>query len=89
MRTTIVFPSDLMRAAKARSAERGESLKAWLTRAVETELGRGAAPAPSRVRMSLPLFGSADSPPVRLSNVDLARALAEADAASVPPTALA
>jgi hypothetical protein len=72
-----------MRAAKARSAERGESLKALLTRAVEAELGRATSPEPAGARVSLPQFGSRDSSRVRVSNADLARALAEADAEAV------
>ena len=73
-----------MRAAKVRSVEQGESLKALLIRAVETELGRARSPELVGTRVSLPLFGRLDSPPVRVSNADLARALAEADAAAVP-----
>jgi hypothetical protein len=83
MRTTVMLPAEIMRAAKARSAERGESLKALLTRAVEAELGRPPALEPARARVSLPLFGSVDEAPARVSNVDLARALADADAATV------
>jgi hypothetical protein len=37
MRTTVELPPHVMRAAKARSAERGESLKTLLTRAVEDD----------------------------------------------------
>lgn len=84
MRTTVILPPDVMRAAKARSAERGESLKALLTRAVETELGQAPSREPAGARVSLPLFGSAGSSPVHVSNADLARALAAADAATVP-----
>jgi hypothetical protein len=84
MRTTVILPPEVMRAAKARSAEQGESLKALLTRAVEAELGRARSPEPAGTRVSLPLFGHLNSPPVRVSNADLARALAEADAAAVP-----
>ena len=61
MRTTIMFAPQLMRAAKAKSAERGESLKALLTRAVEAELGRNAPAASARARVTLPMFGSADA----------------------------
>jgi hypothetical protein len=86
MRTTVILPPDVMRAAKARSAEQGESLTALLTRAVEAELGRASMPQSPGVRVSLPLFGEVDAAPVRVSNVDLARALAEADAAAVPRT---
>jgi hypothetical protein len=84
MRTTVILPSEVMRAAKARSAERGETLTALLTRAVEAELGRASSPEPAGTRVTLPLFGRVDAPPVRVSNADLARVLAEADAAAVP-----
>ncbi len=75
MRTTVEIPPDLMRAAKARAAESGESLKSLLTRAVaaELELAPGRRGAAARVR--LPLFGSA-GPPVQVSSADLERALA-------------
>jgi hypothetical protein len=83
MRTTIEFPLALMRAAKAQSATRGESLRALLTRAVEAELGHRVAPATGR-RLELPLFGQADAPKIALSNIDLERALSDEDAALVP-----
>lgn len=70
-----------MRQAKVRAAERGESLKAFLTRAVEAELGRRAQPSGGRPR--LPLFGHTDGPRRHVSNVDVARALADDDAAAV------
>lgn len=79
MRTTVVLPPHLLRAAKVRSAEHGESLKALLTRAIEAELGREPRAAAARARVALPLFGDPDAPIVRLSNADLARALADAD----------
>jgi hypothetical protein len=87
MRTTVELPLDLIRAAKARSAESGESLKAFLTRAVAAELGNQPARPGARARVTLPLFGAASGPRVRLSNADLERALADADAAQVPPSA--
>src|SRR2546423_11622465 len=40
MRTTVDFPGDLVRRAKARAAARGESLKTLLTRAVASEVGQ-------------------------------------------------
>jgi hypothetical protein len=84
MRTTVELPPSLMRAAKARSAEAGESLKALLARAVAAELGRDAAPSASGARVVLPLFGAGSGPRANLSNADLERALADADAALVP-----
>ena len=79
MRTTVEIPPDLMRAAKARAAESGESLKSLLTRAVAAELDTVPAPRRHKARVTLPLFGT-DGPPVELSNADLERALAESDA---------
>jgi hypothetical protein len=82
MRTTVVLPPDLLRAAKARSAERGESLKALLERALTSELSMPAGRAGSRgARVPLPLFGDPAGPKVRITNRDLAASLAGADAA--------
>ncbi len=63
-----------------RAAARGESLKTLLTRAVAAELGQGHDEARQR-RVELPLFGDPTAPPVDLSALDLAKALAEDDAA--------
>ncbi len=79
MRTTVELPPALLRAAKARSAERGESLKSLFTRALETELGERAATPGQARRVSLPLFGAAPGPLVRVTNADLERALADED----------
>ena len=89
MRTTIEFPSGLIRAAKARSADRGESLKALVSRALAAELGREIPAGAARPRLVLPLFGSAHGARVNPSNADLERALAEADAQPVPKPRLA
>lgn len=86
MRTTVELPPDLMRAAKARSAESGESLKTLLTRAVAAELETHIIKKGKKGRVLLPLFGNPAGPPVRLSNADLERALADADAPALPPT---
>ena len=80
MRTTVELPPDLMRAAKARSAEAGESLKALLMRAVEAELHAASSAPAHAARVRLPLFGSVAGPRVRLTNRDLERTLADADA---------
>lgn len=82
MRTTVELPPALLRAAKARSAEQGESLKALLTRAVAAELDSTPLASRHRARVRLPLLGS-PGPPVSLTNDDLARLLAAADAATV------
>ena len=82
MRTTVELPPDLLRAAKARSAESGESLKSLLTRAVAAELDTHVAGRGRKVRVALPLFGRPSGPRVRPSNADLEHALADADAAA-------
>ena len=78
MRTTVDFPADLFRKAKARAAARGESLKTLLTRAVAAEVGQDRHSAAQR-RMTLPLFGDPKGRPVDLRASDLARALADED----------
>ncbi|NQW03171.1 MAG: hypothetical protein HQ485_04005 [Acidobacteria bacterium] len=82
MRTTVELDPALMRAAKARSAERGESLKSLLARAVAAELEAVPVQA-ATAKVSLPLFGSAKGSKVRLTSADLERALADADAVPV------
>ena len=84
MRTTVELPPELMRAAKARSAESGESLKTLLTRAVAAELQTQAIRRGQKMRVALPLFGTPAGPRVRPSNADLERALADADVAAQP-----
>ena len=73
-----------MRAAKARSAESGESLKSLLTRAVAAELETHTVRRGQKTRVTLPLFGAPAGPRARPSNADLERALADADLATVP-----
>ena len=70
-----------MRAAKAQSAQSGESLKSLLTRAVAAELEAAVSfrQGPT-TRVRLPLFGRTEQPPVQISNADLEQALATADA---------
>ena len=82
MRTTVELPPELLRAAKARSAEQGESLKTLLTRAVAAELDQRHSVPAGRQRVRLPLFGSSAGPVTTVTSDDLARALAETDAAS-------
>ena len=79
MRTTVELPADLMRAAKARSAEAGETLKELLTRAVAAELETSVDRRGPKARVALPLFGDPAATKVRLTNADVARALADAD----------
>lgn len=89
MRTTVELPPDLLRAAKARSAESGESLKTLLTRAVAAELQVHRGPTSPKGKVQLPLFGDPAGPLVKLTNVDVERALAAAEVANAriaPPT---
>ena len=79
MRTTVELPPDLMKQAKARAAARGESLKALLTRAVASELGKSQHPRSAGAPVRLPLFGKAGKP-VDISKQDIDRALADDDA---------
>jgi hypothetical protein len=48
MKTTLEIPDPLFRKAKARAAERGQSLKAWITEAVQEKLaGKAREASPS------------------------------------------
>ena len=67
MRTTVELPRELLRAAKAKSAERGESLKALLTRAVEAEIGSRSSGSSPRTRVTFPMFGDPNGPKSMLS----------------------
>ena len=80
VRTTVELPPALLRKAKMRAAARGESLKTLLTRAMAAELGRGDETT-TRRRVEFPLFGDPTLPSVDLSALDLARVLANDDAA--------
>ncbi len=79
MLTTVELPPALLRKAKVRAAARGESLKTLLTRAMAAELGQGNETT-TRRRVELPLFGNSTGPPVDLSGLDLAKALAADEA---------
>jgi hypothetical protein len=79
MRTTVELPPELMKAAKARAAAQGESLKTLLARAVASELGQSRhLQAGAHVR--LPLFGDPKKKPVKTTSETIARALADDDA---------
>ena len=80
MRTTVELPPSLLQKAKMRAAGRGESLKTLLTRAVAAELAQGNETT-TRRRVQLPLVGDPTGPPVDVSGLDLARVLADDDAA--------
>ena len=74
MRTTIDMPPTLMRAAKARAAEHGESLKDLVNRAVAHEVGLPATPDGKRGRVSLPLIARDARPTVLVTNENIADA---------------
>ena len=72
------MPEELMRAAKMRAAERGESLKDLVTRAVAHELRVPARPI-SAGRVALPLIGRGARPSVTVTNADIDAALEAED----------
>ena len=77
MRTTIDLPPTLLRAAKARAAEEGESLKDLVNRAVAREVGLPATPKAGRV--TLPLIARDARPTVLITNDDIADAFGAAE----------
>lgn len=79
MRTTIDVPDRLMRAAKARAAEHGESLKDLVNRALANELGLQSVPTRKTGRVSLPLIARDAAPSVPVTNDDIADALEAED----------
>lgn len=79
MRTTIDMPDALMRAAKARAAEHGESLKDLVNRALARELGLPSVPKRKTGRVTLPLVARDASPSVLVTNDDIAAALEAED----------
>ena len=64
-----------MRAAKARAAERGESLKDLVNRAVAHEIGLPATSKGKMGRVKLPLIARDAEPTVLVTNEDIAGAL--------------
>jgi hypothetical protein len=74
MRTTIDLPPTLMRAAKARAAEEGESLKDLVNRAVAREVGLPATPKGKAGRVALPLIARDARPTVLVNNDDISGA---------------
>lgn len=79
MRTTVDLPDDLMRAAKARAAQRGESLKELFARAIAGELSSPRRDRPTG-RVTLPLVGRESAAAVDVTNADIEAALAADDA---------
>ena len=71
MRTTIDMPTTLMRAAKARAAEQGESLKDLVNRAVAHEVGLPATPEGKAGRVTLPLIARDATPAILVTNEDI------------------
>jgi hypothetical protein len=71
MRTTIDMSPTLMRAAKARAAERGESLKDLVNRAIAHEIGMPATPKGKAGRVTLPLIARDATPAVLVTNEDI------------------
>ena len=65
------MPDSLMRAAKARAAESGESLKDLVNRAVAHELGMPSAPRAKSGRVTLPLITPGAGPTVLVTNEDI------------------
>ena len=74
MRTTIDMPPTLMRAAKARAAEAGESLKDLVSRAVAREVGFPATARGKTGRVTLPLIARDATPTVLVTKDDIADA---------------
>ena len=68
-----------MRAAKARAAEHGESLKDLVNRALAHELGLPSAPTRKTGRVMLPLIARDAAPAVLVTNEDIAAALEAED----------
>lgn len=80
MRTTVDMPSTLTRAAKARAAEAGESLKDLVNRAVAREVGLPAVPGRKAGRVTLPLIARDAAPTVLVTSDDIANAVDAEDA---------
>ena len=74
MRTTIDMPPTLTRAAKARAAEEGESLKDLVNRAVAREIGLPATAKGKTGRVTLPLIARDATHTVLVTNDDIADA---------------
>ena len=78
MRTTVDLPPELLRAAKARAAADGETLKEFFARVVAQALATTPGPRPHRSRVSLPLVGTGPSA-VEVTNDLIAELLDTAD----------
>lgn len=74
------MPSTLMRAAKARAAEQGESLKDLVNRAVAHEIGLPVTPQGKMGRVRLPLIARDATPTVLVTSEDIEDAFDAEDA---------
>lgn len=78
MRTTVDLPDDVLRAAKIRAAERGETLREIFVRAVRRELALSGSTPGARVR--LPLVGIGSNERYAVTADDIVAALEADDA---------
>lgn len=78
MRTTIDMPAHLMQAAKVTAAERGESLKDLVTRAVAHEVSTRSRSRKTG-RVALPLIGRNAEPAITVTSADIEAALEAED----------
>lgn len=84
MRTTVDIPDELMRKAKVRSAEQGETLKEFFVRVLEREVSSSmTSRTPGEVQ--LPLVGQKGDPPAlrSLTNAQIEDLLTHSDAQGV------
>ena len=72
MRVIIDVPPEVMRAAKDRAAERGESLKQLLNRAIVREAGLSDTQVRKAGRVQVPLIARGATPTVQVTNEDIA-----------------
>lgn len=79
------MPSSLMRAAKARAAEHGESLKDLVNRAVAHEVGLPATPKGKTGRVTLPLIAPEAKPTILVTNDDIEDAFVAEDVERFAP----
>lgn len=79
MRTTVDLPDELMRAAKAKAAEGGESLEDLFARAVAKEIGR-RSPSGASKRVTVPMIAAGEEPTVSITGGRIAEVLEAEDA---------
>jgi len=78
------MPDALMRAAKAKAAEHGESLKDLVNRALAHELGLPSGLKRKTGRVALPLIAREAMPTILVTNDDIAAALEVEDVERYP-----